>query len=69
MEKANNRGVIAIGCQSRGGLLEKEKIKKRKKKEFQLMKLITQETTRYENDLEYNYDSAILSSRDSTYST
>lgn len=41
MEKANNRGVIAIGCQSRGGLLEKGKIKKRKKKEFQLMKLIT----------------------------
>lgn len=69
MEKANNRGVIAIGCQSRGGLLEKEKIKKRKKKEFQLMKLITQETTRYENDLEYNYGSAILFSRDSTYST
>lgn len=46
MEKANNCGVIAIGCQSRGGLLEKEKRKdkkkknKKKKKQFQLMELI-----------------------------
>lgn len=32
MEKANNCGVIAIGCQSRGGLLEKEKRKDKKKK-------------------------------------
>lgn len=32
MEKANNCGVIAIGCQSRGGLLKKEKRKDKKKK-------------------------------------
>lgn len=34
MEKANNRGVIAIGCQSRGGLLEK--IKKKEKERISI---------------------------------
>lgn len=36
MEKANNRDVIAIGCQSRGGLLEKEKIKKKEKERISI---------------------------------